>query len=159
MQVTYFGSRVYNSLLPLMVNKLCTYSLTAPYTGKGGGHGWGFYIAKLIGAHTSTFDRPTCFFWNKNWRFKLLTSIVSKSTCNGRGYNHVIGSLDSQWTGSWNLWGRDFLSVHIQYRRLQQPARDCSLPFPSILRPTSKPPFFTESIKWINVYVRSRPRA
>ena len=25
------------------------------------------------------FDLPTCFFWNKNWRFRFETSIVSKS--------------------------------------------------------------------------------
>lgn len=28
---------------------------------------------------TSTLGRPTCFFWNKNCLFKLLTSMVSKS--------------------------------------------------------------------------------
>ena len=25
------------------------------------------------------FDFPTCFFWNKNWRFKFETSMVSRS--------------------------------------------------------------------------------
>lgn len=28
---------------------------------------------------TCALDFPTCLFWNKNWRFKLLTSIVSRS--------------------------------------------------------------------------------
>jgi len=35
-------------------------------------------------AFTCALDLPTCFFWKRNWRFRLLTSIVSKSICRYR---------------------------------------------------------------------------
>lgn len=35
--------------------------------------------ANALSRATSAFDFPTCSLWNKNCRFKLLTSIVSKS--------------------------------------------------------------------------------
>lgn len=38
--------------------------------------------ASALSRATSAFDLPTCSLWNKNCRFKLLTSIVSKSICN-----------------------------------------------------------------------------
>lgn len=40
-----------------------------------------FYIMSyVINYPTTAFGLPMCCFWNRNWRFKLLKSIVSKST-------------------------------------------------------------------------------
>lgn len=33
---------------------------------------------------TCAFDFPICSLWKRNWRFKLLTSMVSRSICNNK---------------------------------------------------------------------------
>lgn len=36
---------------------------------------------KTVSLATIALDFPTCSFWKRNWRLRLLTSIVSKSIC------------------------------------------------------------------------------
>lgn len=41
--------------------------------------------ANALSRATIAFDLPTCSLWNKNWRFRLLTSMVSKSIYRKQG--------------------------------------------------------------------------
>lgn len=79
--------------------------------------------ARALSRATCDFDFPTCSLWKRNWRFKLLTSIVSKSIWNWifiRFSWFVSRTKDLQFQYPWNQTWPSSLKSHIQFHRLQQ---------------------------------------